>query len=128
MAAEPAPTQAPKQSKDVVLWDGACGFCRRAIEWAGRHDRTGQLSFKPYQEAGLSPELARACAEAVHVRRADGTLLRAGRACLHVLSLTGYRPLAAGLSARPWVWAVELGYRFVARHRMLFSRWMFTSR
>jgi predicted DCC family thiol-disulfide oxidoreductase YuxK len=82
----------------------------------------------PYQEAPtppMSPELREACARAFHVLRADGRVLRGGRAALYVLERLGH-PLWAGLlSLPPLVWGVELGYWLVARNRQLFSRLIF---
>ncbi len=79
----------------------------------------------PYQEAPsppMTPELARACRRAIHVLRADGAVLRAGRAAVYVLEVLGYRRTAWCLRRRPVIWAVELGYWIVARNRRLFSR------
>jgi hypothetical protein len=53
----------------------------------------------------------------------DGLELRAGRASLFVLEEIGWHPaLARLLQRRPWIWLVELGYRLVARNRVLASR------
>ncbi len=111
-----------------LLWDGQCGFCRRAVDWALKRDRVGLLVALPYQQATGPPmdeDLAAACSRAVHLRHPDGRLERAGRACLTVLEVVGYRRTARWLRLPPLVWAVELGYWLVARNRMLFSRWVF---
>ena len=108
-----------------IVWDGACGFCRRAVEWALARDRTGCFEAIPYQELPdppLSAALAAACREAVHVRTADGRWLRAGRACLFVLGRVGWPRLARVAELPPCVWLVEIGYRVVARNRPFFSR------
>ncbi len=71
--------------KNLVLWDGACGFCQRSVEWFKRQDASHQFEFVPYQQAPSPPmteELRRACAKAVHVVMPDGTVIRAGRAVL----------------------------------------------
>jgi hypothetical protein len=73
----------------------------------------------------MNPTLIRACRRAVHLQHPDGQLERAGRACLTVLELIGYRRLAHWGRMRPLVWAIELGYWLVARNRSLFSRWLF---
>ena len=111
-----------------VLWDGECGFCRRTILWFRRRDPRGLFRDMPYQEAPsppMTPELYRACARAVHVIRSDGALLRAGRAMLFMLEMTGWGVAARVLSRPPLIWAVELGYRIIADNRSFFSRFLF---
>ena len=108
-----------------IVWDGACGFCRRAVDWALARDRAGRFEAVPYQELPdppLTPALRAACRDAVHVRTSDGRWLRAGRACLFVLAEVGWPRLAHVAGLPPFVWFVELGYRLVARHRPFVSR------
>jgi len=112
----------------LLLWDGDCGFCRRSVEWAERHDRAHAFRAVPYQQAPsppMTPELRAACARAVHVVTPEGVVLRAGRACLWVLERTGHPVLSRVLGSPPLVWAVELGYWLVARNRQLASRVLF---
>ena len=127
MAEKPAET-GPRPDQYWLLWDGDCGFCRRAVVWALRRDRAGLLVAQPYQQVPWPPmdeALAAACGRAVHLRHPDGRQERAGRACLRVLGLVGYPKTAACLRLPPLVWGVELWYWMVARNRMLFSRLMF---
>ncbi len=82
----------------------------------------------PYQEAPRPPmtdALAERCARALHVLAPDGTLLAGGRASLFVLERIGFPRLARLLRRPPLVWAVEWGYRLVARHRGVFTRVLF---
>ncbi|MDX1630990.1 MAG: hypothetical protein R3234_03970 [Thermoanaerobaculia bacterium] len=65
----------------------------------------------------MTDELRRACARALHAVRPDGEILKAGRGTLLVLSEIGWERTARIFSRRPLVWAVELGYWFVARNR-----------
>jgi len=44
----PAPT-VPASAAPVVLYDGACGLCDRAVQFILRHDRKGELCFAPLQ-------------------------------------------------------------------------------
>jgi predicted DCC family thiol-disulfide oxidoreductase YuxK len=111
-----------------LLWDGDCGFCQHVIEWVQRRDRRSLLRAVPYQTAPsppLTPALRRACARAVHVITADGETLRAGRACLFVLDAIGYHRTARLLRLPPLIWAVEGGYRLVARYRGPLGRLLF---
>jgi hypothetical protein len=73
----------------------------------------------------MTDALAERCARAVHVLAPDGTLLAGGRASLFVLERIGFPRLGALLGHRPLVWAVEAGYRVVARNRGLFARFFF---
>ena len=112
-------------TRHLLLWDGACGFCRRTVDRVRRRDREHRFDIVPYQHAPsppMTPELAAECKNAVHVLTADGRLLRAGRASLFVLAETGHPTLARLLGLPPFVWLVELGYGIVARHRSFFSR------
>jgi len=120
--------KAPAQGQYWLLWDGDCGFCRRAVYWALGRDRAGLIAPQPYQQISWPPmdeALAAACRLAVHLRHPDGRQERAGRACLTVLELVGYRRTVRLLRLWPLVWGVEIGYWLVARNRMLFSRWLF---
>ena len=111
-----------------LLWDGDCGFCRRAVAWALSRDWQGRLQVQPYQQVPWPPmdeALAAACRRAVHLCHPDGRWERAGRACLSVLELAGCQNMARLLRLPPLVWGVELGYWVVARNRGLFSRLVF---
>lgn len=108
-----------------IVWDGTCGFCRRAAEWVMARDEHGGFEAMPYQmvpDPPLTPALAAACRNAVHVRTIDGRWLRAGRACLFVLERVGWPRLARIGARRPFVWVVEVAYRIVASNRPFFSR------
>ncbi len=76
----------------------------------------------------MDEALRTACKRAIHLRLADGTILRGGRAALATLSLLGWRWTARILGWPPMVWAVELGYRIVAGNRPFFARFLFTRR
>jgi predicted DCC family thiol-disulfide oxidoreductase YuxK len=116
-------------SNHVILFDGACGLCRRAVDWVRSRNRAGLFEALPYQDAPappMTPALRAACARAVHVITRDGRVLSAGRASLFVLGELGYRRTATALGAPPLLWIVEAAYRLVARHRNFFGRFLFT--
>jgi predicted DCC family thiol-disulfide oxidoreductase YuxK len=82
----------------------------------------------PFQEAPtppMTPELARACSQAIHLIAPDGRVSRAGRAAVELLALLGWRRTATLLGRRPLIWLVEVGYRIVADHRPFFARFLF---
>jgi predicted DCC family thiol-disulfide oxidoreductase YuxK len=112
----------------LVLWDGDCGFCGRAIAWLQRNDRQHRFQFIKYQEAPsppMTPELYRACNEAIHVIDRDGSILRGGRAMLFILEQEGWGPIIRILSLLRLIWIVEMLYRVVATNRSSFSRFFF---
>ncbi len=73
----------------------------------------------------MTPALYVACRHAIHVVKADGTVLRAGRACLFILEELEWGWIARCLAVPPFIWVVELGYRIVAANRQLFARFLF---
>jgi predicted DCC family thiol-disulfide oxidoreductase YuxK len=108
----------------LVFWDGDCAFCGRAIAWFQRNDRQHCFQFIKYQDAPsppMTPELYRACREAIHVIDREGSIRRGGRAMLFILEHEGWGPIARFLSLPPLIWFVELVYRFVAANRSWFS-------
>jgi predicted DCC family thiol-disulfide oxidoreductase YuxK len=108
-----------------IVWDGACGYCRRAVAWAVARDRDGLFGAVPYQEVQsppMTPDLRAACGRAVHVRTTDGRWIRGGEACLFVLERIGWPRLARVARFPPLSWLVEAGYRVVAGNRPFFSR------
>lgn len=72
----------------------------------------------------MTPILEAACARAIHVVTADGTVLRGGRAALFILEQIGWRWVRL-LRLPPFLWGVEFGYRVVAAHRPFFARFLF---
>ncbi len=72
----------------------------------------------------MTPALYAACERAIHVVKADGTVLRAGRAALYILERLGWGWRARLLALPPFVWAVELGYWIVARNRGRLARFV----
>ncbi len=108
-----------------VLYDGDCGYCRR---WMDRGQRwlKGKVAFRPMQEATREyPDLSlQDLLESVHLVCPDGTVKKGAAAAFCALS-----------HRRGWKWpwwlyrsvpavakVSEFAYRFVARHRTLFSR------
>lgn len=115
----------PKR-QHLVLWDGECGFCRRSVHWLARHDRTGALRFQPNQDADISPDLRAACQKAVHVIKADGTIIRGGEAMLFCGEFTRWHQLARIGQWPIFLPFVELGYKIIAANRMMVSKFLFT--
>lgn len=108
-----------------MLWDGDCGFCRRSVEWLASQDRRGALEFKPYQSVALAPSLKEACSHAVHVIKADGEVIRGGRAMMFCGLFTRFSGWARIATWPVFLPFIELGYKVVARNRNLVSHLFF---
>jgi predicted DCC family thiol-disulfide oxidoreductase YuxK len=110
--------------RHLVLWDGDCGFCRRCVDWARRHDHEQRLELVPYQtvpDPPLRAELRADCARAMQVIRRDGTLVRGGRGAVFCLEQVGWW-WARPLRFVPLAWLTDVAYWIVARNRRFFSR------
>lgn len=103
-----------------VFWDGECGICGQSVQWIRKRDKQGLFRIMPYQiapEPPMTSELREACGHAMHVVTEDGRVYRAGRAVLFILEKLGWGITARWLSLPPFIWLVELSYKFVARNR-----------
>ena len=107
-------------SRPLLVYDGACDFCRRwIVRW--RRASGGHVDDAPYQEAvarfpGIGPERFKA---AVHLIEPDGRVSQGAEAVVRSLA---YRPgwgwpLWLYLRVAPFAALSEWGYRLVARHR-----------
>ncbi len=72
----------------------------------------------------MTPVLYAACKDAIHVVEANGTVHRAGRACLFTLNELGWHRVTRIFADPPLIWLVELSYRIVAANRPFFSRFL----
>jgi predicted DCC family thiol-disulfide oxidoreductase YuxK len=96
--------------------------------WVRRKDLQQKIFLMTYQQCPsppMTPELYRACTQAVHVITAEKRIIHGGRAVLFVLEQLGYpvwfiRPL----TWIPFIWFVEAGYRLIARYRSVLARFI----
>lgn len=103
-----------------LLYDGDCEFCTRLAAWVEGRNRGRRLRVVAYQEAPsppLTPDLRRACAEALHAITPRGRVLRGGDATIFTLGALGWRGPARVLWLRPLRDVVGFGYGIVARNR-----------
>ena len=110
------------QDQPLLLFDGECGLCSRAVQFILRRDRRQRMLFAPLQSAvgrevlvaaGLDPEIL----ASLVLRTGDGEVLLRSDAALR----------AAAELARPWCWVTALRwvprplrdgcYRLIARYR-----------
>lgn len=114
------------EGKTWILWDGACGFCRRSVDWL-----LDQVMCKddyiatPYQKAARPPmtdAIFERCDQAVHIVLPDGTVKSGGDACRYLLKGSRRPWLGEALDLPPISWLLEPGYNVVARHRRLLGK------
>ena len=83
----------------------------------------------PYQEAPDPPvddDLRARCEDALYVVTPDGEEIGAGRGLIFIAERIGYGWVGF-LKHPPFIWFVELGYRFMANNRGLFAKFFFRS-
>lgn len=108
-----------------MLYDGDCGFCQRWIErW--KHKTHGRIDYAPYQETlRRFPQVSeRDCREAVQLIMPDGSVTSGAHAVFKALDIGGSSRLPHFLYEHmpPFGRAAEVGYQWVAHHRLLLSR------
>ena len=105
----------------LILYDGTCGLCTKAVQWILRHERDHDILFAPLQ--GATAALARQRFPAIPVTLESVIYVADGRAYLRSKALIhATRHLNA-----PWRWAyplrvlpgfvLDLGYRVIAAIR-----------
>ena len=114
-------------TKQTVLYDGECPMCvfqMKALSWL---DWRGALALVPLSDPRaqqLAPQLTREdLLEAIHCVTPEGRVYRGARA----IRFVGMRlPLLVPVALFLWIPGVillaEIIYRWVSRHRLLFSR------
>ncbi len=108
-------------SGDLVLYDGTCGLCAKAVRWILHHERDHDLKFAPLQ--GETTEALRAQHPEIPQNVDTVVYIHAGK--VHLRS-KAFLHLAQHLRA-PWSWAhafrwfpgflLNVGYRVVAALR-----------
>jgi predicted DCC family thiol-disulfide oxidoreductase YuxK len=108
-------------SSYLLIYDGDCGLCRRFVSWLLAREHAIQLQAVAYQEAELPPAMSHHAQHSVLVLHSDGKWEDRGRAVLTALRIAHVRYLG-WLRYPPFIYLLDLGYRWVARHRPLTSR------
>lgn len=75
----------------------------------------------------MTPELMERGQSEMLVITTDGEVMGGARGVLYIAEKTGAKLLARILGSPVFFWAVDLGYRFIARHRSWISRVFFKS-
>ncbi len=127
MAERPAPATLER----LVLFDGLCGFCDRAVRWMLAHDREGRLHYAPLQGATAARLRERHAEIPVDTETLVYVDASSGEECVYLRSEAIFR-LCAELD-RGWRWLswlrwlprglTDLVYgAFVRRRYRLFGR------
>ena len=114
-------------TKQTVLYDGDCPMCvfqMKALSWM---DWRGALALVPLTDPRaqqLAPQLTREdLLEAIHCVTPEGCVYRGARAIRFVgMRLPLLVPVALFLWLPGVILLAEIIYRWVSRHRLLFSR------
>lgn len=106
----------------VVLYDGACGFCRDWSRRLARWDRAGRLHLLPFQDRGELSGLPRLddrdLERALHVVLPDGRVVAGAEGIIALLPwLPGGPPLALFARLPGVAWVADRVYAAVARRR-----------
>ena len=113
-------------TRPTVLYDGACPMCvfqMKVLRWL---DWRGALALVPLADPRapeIAPQLTREdLLEAIHCVTPEGRVYRGARALRFVgLRLPLLAPVALALWLPGMIALAEMLYRWVSRHRLLFS-------
>lgn len=107
-----------------VLYDGACPFCRREIDWLRRRNQRLNLAFEDITAADFDPQrygLTRKEVEGrLHGILRDGSIVRGAEAVRRMYEAIGMGWLVAPTRLPGIKEATDLGYRMFAKNR----RWL----
>jgi len=114
--------------KNILLYDGECGFCSAVADWVVRTNKDNNIETIPYQTAdfnniavGLTFE--QASRSAIFIRRSDGHIFLNARSILETLKHThGIYELIGYLGSNPIISLLCYPfYRLFARYRRRLS-------
>ena len=111
----------------ILIFDGDCDFCQEWAGWLALRDANQRkfriCPWKVVPSPPMTPLLMVQAQKAVQLVTTDGRQLSGGRAVLFALRETNWHPhLIRLLEHRPFVWAIDAGYRIVAANRPHFAR------
>jgi len=108
----------------VLVFDGHCGFCTRAVAWLLRLDRRHRLIPLPYQLPGVPQRYGLApddCRTAAWTFTPDGRWFRGAGAINAALATAVGNRLPLWIYRLPVIrWAQDAAYDWIARNRRLF--------
>ena len=109
-----------------LLYDSACPFCRREVDWLRRHNQRLNLTFEDIAAANFNPRrygLTRKEVERrLHGVLRDGTLVRGAEAVRRSYEAIGMGWLVAPTRLPGVKQATDIGYALFARNRIWLGR------
>lgn len=114
--------------RELVIWDGGCGFCAEVTRRLQAKDKVGAFDFQPnfaVPSPPMTPEIQKRSNREILLITRDSRVLGGAKAVFTILSRLGWGWFAKLLASPPLVWPMELGYRIVARNRGWISRRFF---
>jgi len=117
----------PANGASILLYDGECGLCQRAVRWMLRHDTRGRLLYAPLQQGLAGEVFARHALDAqrtnsavlvLHFGEPTERVAVRSDAILGCLSVIGGRWACIAVVARLVPRALrDLVYNWLARNR-----------
>ena len=113
----------------LVLYDGACGFCERTVQWIMAEDPEGRIHFAPLQGATAAtlrarhPEVPTDLDTVLYVDRSGGgeRVFARSEAIFRIAEQLPRRRAWLGLAAHLPRWLTDAGYGVFARNRRRIS-------
>lgn len=122
-----SPNNRQTRDRHVVLYDGECPLCtfqKKMLTWLDWFDRVRFVAINDDEAKGIAPQLTREdLMEAIHCVTPENEIHRGARA----VRFLGLRmPLLFPVGLFLWlpgvIYVAEFIYRFVSKHRLVFSR------
>ena len=113
-------------AKAILIYDGACPLCLKAVEWVETHSTPGafhMLTCQSEERIARFPDMTEeACMEAMQLVLPDGRAFAGEQALPHLFSLMRRWRWLAYFFRTPGVSLLSpFAYAFVAKHRYMIS-------
>ena len=113
-------------AKAILIYDGTCPLCLKAVEWVESHSAPGvfhMLACQSEERIASFPDMAEeTCMEAMQLALPDGRVLAGEQALPHLFSLMRRWRWLAYFFRVPGVSLLSpFAYGFVAKHRHIIS-------
>lgn len=115
------------QDRHLLIFDGDCGFCQWSADRLMRRDSKGLFTAVSRQRCPsppMTPELAAQLGREIVVWTRDEKYLGGADAVFFFMQHTGWGFVARILALPPFIWIARIGYKIVAKNRLLISKWL----